>query len=117
MPIEAVVYVVWGLAALGLLNFVYRAFRNRGLAGAAFGAPIESTIGELDLGRQGRVGRTLRVHRLRAAEPGSPELGVEVVARTFGGIAMSVIPLTRPQAVAMRDLLAEAISQLGNTAG
>ena len=116
MPTE-VVYVVWGLAAIGLLNVIYRTVRNRGLSGAMFGAPVERTIGELDLGRQGRIGRTLKIHKLRPEDAGSPELGIEVVARTFGSIGMSVIPLTRQQAVAMRDLLSEAIGHVGNAAG
>src|SRR5688500_5279052 len=110
-------YVVWGLAAIALAHFIYRVVRNRGLAGGMFGAPRERTIGELDLGRQGRVGRTLKIHKLTPADSSSPELGIEIVARTFGGIGMSVIPLTRQQAVAMRDLLSEAIGHVGTPAG
>ena len=108
MPIE-VGYVIWGLAAIALANLVYRAFRNRGLRGALFGSPIARTAGELDLGRQGRVGRTLRVHLLAPSEPGAPEIGIEVVARTFGSVGMMVLPLTRPQALAMHGLLSQAL--------
>lgn len=107
MPVE-VAYVIWGLGAIGLASVIYRAVRNRGLVGAMLGAPVERTV-ELDLGRRGGIGRTLKVHKLQSGDADSPAVGIEVVVRTFGSIGMTAIPLTREQAGAMRALLAKAL--------
>ena len=112
MKTEYVVYVVWALGALGLLNVVVRAFRNRGLAGAMLGAPIQRIVGELALGSKGGLHKRVKVLLLQPTGAQSPEIGLQVITTSIVSAGMSVIPLTRGEALRMRSLLSEALGPL-----
>jgi hypothetical protein len=109
---EYVVYVVWALGALGLLNVVIRAFRNRGLAGAMLGAPVQRTVGELDLGSKGGLHKRVKVLLLEPTGAQSAEIGLQVTTTSMLSAGMSVIPLTRAEALRIRSLLSEALGPL-----
>ena len=109
MSAQHIAYIVWALGGLGLLNVVVRAIRNRGLAGGMLGTPIQDTVGELDLGKRGGIHKRIKVHRLSTTDPTAPEIGLQVVTTTFASAGMSVIPLTRSQALRMRALLSQAL--------
>jgi hypothetical protein len=111
MHFEYVFFAVFGLVVIGLL---YQIIRNRGFRGAMFGAPVARMVGEVDLGRRGMVWTRLKVHRLESRNADSPEIGIEIVAKTFGSFGITGHSLSREQAVALSELLSEAVSEGGS---
>ena len=64
MKPEFIIYGIWALEALAVANFAYQAIKKRGLKGAIFGAAITRTVGELELGKNGPMRTTLKLHIL-----------------------------------------------------
>lgn len=76
MKPELIIYIFWALAGLAALNFGYQVIKKRGLKGAIFGAPIQRTIGELDLGKTGPMSTKLKVHVWNRASLEPPRSGL-----------------------------------------
>jgi len=110
MKPEFIIYGIWALGAIAVVNFAYQAMKNRGLRGAMFGARITRTVGELDLGKSGPMRTTLKLHRLESREPEAATVGIEVVNRSFASYHMLPIRLTSEQAAVLRELLSQAIA-------
>lgn len=97
------------IAAIVAGSFVVRILKHGGLKAAMFGAPIDSTVGEVS-GSGGRVmSLTVRVHRLGG---GSPEkvIGLEWVARSFASYQMLPLTLSRAEAQKLCQLLQAALA-------
>lgn len=107
---DTIIHVIWLLAGLVGVNFVYRAIRNRGLKGAIFGAPIKRTVGELDLGKSGPISTTLKFHSLESQAPGAPTVVIELVTRSAINYHTWPIRLTTGQAAALKELLSQAMA-------
>lgn len=111
MKSEFIIYGIWALGALAAGNFVYQAFRNHGLKGAIFGAPIGRTVGEIDLGKSGPMSTKLKIHTLKSNELGTPTVGIELVNRSVASYHMMPIRLTTEQAVVLKELLSQAAAE------
>jgi hypothetical protein len=92
-----------------VLFFLYRIIKFRGFRGAIFGAAIDRTLGELDLGRRGLLRTRLRVVRLDVDDPDSPPIGLEVVSTTFLGYHIHPVVLSVAHATNLQNLLARAV--------
>ncbi len=91
--------------------FVYRALKFGGLKGAMFGARIEKSLGEVDAERQGPVGTAaVKVHVLRRGM-NEKLVGLEFVAKSFGGYQMTPVAMQESQARQLLALLQEALNE------
>ncbi|MGH9713396.1 MAG: hypothetical protein ACRD5M_08880 [Candidatus Acidiferrales bacterium] len=111
MKSEFIVYGMWAMGALAVGNFVYQAFKNHGVKGAIFGAPIGRTVGELDLGKNGPMSTKLKIHTLKSNELGTPTVGIELVNKSVASYQMMPIRLTTEQAGVLKELLAQAAAE------
>ena len=110
MEFEYVFFLIFGVV---IANLVFKMVKHRGMRGALFGARVMRTVGEVDLGHRGMVRTKLKVHCFEPSDPGSPSVGVELVAASFGGFGMTPIPLTREQARALAAFLTQAVDESG----
>jgi hypothetical protein len=109
MKSEYIVFVAFGLVAANLL---FKVVRNRGLRGALFGAPVKGTIAELELEQRGLVSTKLRIHQLDTSQGGGgPEIGLEVVYKTFASWEMKPVSLSREEARKLAAALVTAADQ------
>jgi len=102
-------YVFFGLFALVAANMLRKVVKNGGLRGAFFGAPIRSTVSEIELHRRGMVKSRLKVHTL-AGDSSAPKVGVEIVYTTALSWQMMPISLSTEEA----RHLAEALNRAAN---
>ena len=103
-------YVFFGIFALVAANLLRKVVKNRGFRGAFFGAPIRTTVSEIELRGRGMVKSRIRVHTLEG-DSGAPKVGVEIVHSTALSWQMTPISLSTDEA----RRLAEALSQLPAT--
>lgn len=104
-------FIFFALFAFVAANFVYQVIRKGGLKGAIFGASITRTVGELDLGKNGPMRTTLKLHCLESRAVGAPTVGIEVVNRSVASYHMFPIRLTSEQVGAPKELLSRAVAQ------
>jgi hypothetical protein len=110
MKTEHIFFAVFGLAAA---NLIFKVIKNRGFRGAMFGAPIKRTIAEIELGHGGLVSTKLRIHQLDASRgEGGPEVGIEVVHKTFASWEMKPVSLSREET---RKLAVALMTAAGET--
>jgi hypothetical protein len=112
MKTEHIFVVVFGLVAANLL---FKVAKNRGFRGALFGAPIRRTIAELELEHGGLVSTKVRIHQLDTSRGGgAPDIGIEVVHKTFASWEMTPVSLSREEARSLAAALVAAADQTSN---
>ena len=104
-------YVFFAVVALVAANLLLKIVRHRGFRGALFGAPIRTTVSEIDLRARGMVKSRLKVHTLAGGD-GAPQVGLEVVHSTVGSWQMTPVSLSAAEA----HRLAEALEQAAREA-
>ncbi|WP_158608593.1 hypothetical protein [Stagnimonas aquatica] len=90
-------------------SFVVKIFKHGGFKAAMFGAPIESTVGEVAGGGGKLMNLSLKVHRLGG---GSSEkaIGLEFAARSFASYQMLPVTLSKAEAQRLSQLLQSALA-------
>lgn len=88
---------------------IYYVVKYRGFAAAGFGARIERTVGQFDLGNGMRV----KVHKLGGAAP-DREIGIEFVQ---SGLSILVIPLSVSKAQKLATLIQSVVGNERGTLG
>lgn len=85
-----------------------RWFRYKSFSAAIFRAPIERTVGEIELSQSGSSSSVLRVHVL-GSEPGGPRsIGLQVINKAALGASTSAFNLSIDQAQRLAQLLGQA---------
>ena len=90
-------------------SFVVKIVKHGGFKAAMFGAPIESTVGEVS-GAGGKLMKlAVKVHRLGG---GSSEkaIGLEFAAKSFASYQMLPVTLSRAEAQHLSQLLQSALA-------
>jgi hypothetical protein len=90
-------------------SFVAKIIKHGGFKAAMFGAPIESTVGEVT-GSGGKLMHlSVKVHRLGG---GSPEktIGLEFAAKSFASYQMLPVTLSKVEAQRLSQLLQSALA-------
>jgi hypothetical protein len=91
-------------------TFAYRIFRYKSIRGMFFGAPVLSTVGEVECEKQGPVRLVIRVHKLGENEMHEHGVGIELVGKSFASYDMMPATLSASQAKALAGLLERAAS-------
>jgi len=97
-------YVFSAFFAVAVGSTLYQILRNRGFRGAMFGAPLRSTIVEIQLERRGMVKSQVKVHQLDGHAKGI-DVGLEIIHSTIG--SWHAVPVSLSAADARR--LAEVL--------
>jgi hypothetical protein len=92
-------YLFFAFFAVVAGSMVYQILRNRGFRGAMFGAPLRSTLAEIQLERRGMVKSRVKVHQLDGHTKGI-DVGLEIVHSTIG--SWHVVPVSLSAADARR---------------
>jgi hypothetical protein len=102
-------YLFLGLFAAIAGYFLFNLFRYKGLKGALFGGRIVETFGEVRGTKQGPVRVSLKLHSVASPDHPTPDVGLELVARSFASYQMMPIRLRRTEAQELLRLLQRAI--------
>jgi len=100
------IFVGFFLFVFGL--FIYKIFKNGGLKGAMFGAPIERTVGEVVATSPSRImSIAVKVHVLGGASL-DKAIGLEFVAKSVASYQMMPVSLSKADARKLIALLESA---------
>jgi hypothetical protein len=105
-------YVFFAIFALVAANMLRKVVQNGGFRGALFGAPIRTTVSEIELHGRGMVKSRLKVHTL-AGDSGAPQVGVEIAHSSVVSWQMTPISLSTEEARRLAEALNQAVSDLG----
>lgn len=100
-----VLFVVVAISAAGPL--LYRIVKYKSFSAAMFGAPIQSTVGEITL-HSGVSSSVLKVHALGSSGAAERYIGLQLVSKAPLGASTVPIKLTLLQAQELRGLLERA---------
>ncbi len=105
---DVVPYFIGAIFVAFALYFIVNAVRYGGLKAAMFGARIQKTLGEIDLGTNGPVRTKIRVHLLD--DSSGKAVGLELVSKTLASWHMTPVTLGRSEASRLSRLLESAAS-------
>ena len=105
---QIVPYFVGAMFVLVLGSFVYRFIRYKSIRGIFFGAPVLSTVGEVECEKQGLVRIVIRVHKVGANGTHDHRVGLELVGKSIASYDMMSTTLSASQAKALASLLERA---------
>ncbi|HEY7895902.1 MAG TPA: hypothetical protein VIC24_13465 [Gemmatimonadaceae bacterium] len=103
-------YLFFALFAVAVGWALYKILRYRGWRGALFGAPVLSTVGELELPRRGMLKTRLKVHRIDGRAKGV-DVGLEITVSTVGSWQALPVSLSVADARRLAEMLDRAASQ------
>lgn len=100
-------YLFFGVFAVIAGSFIIKMIKHGGFKAAMFGAGIKNTVGEVSGNGPKLMNLSLKVHEL----DGSPDkaVGLEFVAKSFGGYQMTPITLSASEAKKLTDLINNAV--------
>ncbi|MDD2942325.1 MAG: hypothetical protein PHC51_05085 [bacterium] len=87
---------------------LYRIIKHGGFKAAMFGAPIESTVGEVHGSGRKLIKLAIKVHKLGGSNH-DKTIGLEVVAKTVGSYQMLPVSLSLSEARNFIKLLESAV--------
>ena len=101
-------FVFFGIFALIVGSFIIKIFKNGGFKAAMFGAPIQSTAGEVSGSGSKLMSVVVKVHTLGG---GSSEkaIGIELVTKSFASYHMMPVTLSALEASKLASLLQSAV--------
>jgi hypothetical protein len=97
-------YLFFAFFAFAVGSMLYKIVRNRGFRGALFGAPVQSTVGEMELHSRGMVKSRLKVHEL-AGRANGIEVGLEIIHSTVGSWQTVPVALSASEARRLAEVL------------
>ena len=100
-------YLFFAFFAFAVGSMIYKIVRNRGFRGALFGAPVRSTMAELELQSRGMVKSRLKIHELDGRARGI-EVGLEIIHTSVGSWQTVPVSLSAHEARRLAEILAQA---------
>src|SRR5262245_53080630 len=111
-------YLFFAVFALAVGSMIYRIVRHRGFRGALFGAPVRSTVAEIELPPRSMVRSRGKVHEL-AGRANGIDVGLEIIHTTVASWQTVPVALSAADARRLANMLDLAASKAesASTAG
>jgi hypothetical protein len=97
-----------GIACAVVGPLLFRMFKYKSFSAAMLGAPIRSTVGEIELNRSSFSSSVLKVHALGSATGADRSVGLQLVSKAALGASAMPIKLSVQQAQELSVLLLSA---------
>ena len=102
-----ILFFVFFAVAAGYMLF--RTIKRGGFKAAMFDAPIESTVGEVNVRRSNLIDVAVKIHKL-GGDDSAKAIGLELVAKSFASYQMTPVSLSVSEAKDLIKLLETAVA-------